>query len=262
MRLRVQLLAEERQPSLGVQLGQVLARHRQHAAGAGRRVVHGTHHARLGQRVAVLDKQQVDHQADHFARGEVFAGGLVGDLGELADQLLEGQTHLHVVHRAGVQVEAGELLGHQVQQLGLVQPFDRGGKVEVLEDGPHVGREALDVAVQVGANVVLVAHQLAHVERRHVVEIQAGLALDEGLERDAGGLLRCVLLEHLGLGGREHAVQAAQHRKRQDHAAVLALLEVATQEVGDGPDQRRKCLLVHGCVIWALGWGRRFARAP
>ena len=54
--------------------------------------------------------------------------------------------------------------------------------------------------------LVLVAHELAHVERRHVVEIQARLAFDEGLEGDAGGLLRGVLLEQLGLGQREHAV--------------------------------------------------------
>jgi hypothetical protein len=97
VRLGVQLLAEQRQPGLGVQLVQVLARHRQHAAGAGGRVVHGAHHARLGQGVVVLDEQQVHHQPDHLARGEVLTGRLVGELGELADQLLEHQAHLHVV---------------------------------------------------------------------------------------------------------------------------------------------------------------------
>jgi hypothetical protein len=67
---------------------------RQHAAGAGGGVVHGAHHAGLGQGLVVLDEQQVDHQADHLARGEVLAGGLVGELGELADQLLEHGAHL------------------------------------------------------------------------------------------------------------------------------------------------------------------------
>jgi hypothetical protein len=64
------------------------------------------------------------------------------------------------------------------------------------------------------------------------------------------GLLGGVLLEQRGfLGGGEHAVQPAQHRERQDHAAVLALLEVAAQKVGHGPDEGRECLLVHGEVI-------------
>jgi hypothetical protein len=130
-----------------------------------------------------------------------------------------------VVHLVGVQVESGELLGDQVEQLGLVQPLDRAAKSKCSKIVAHVGREALDVAVQVGADVVLVAHQLAHVERRHVVEVQAGLALDEGLEGDAGGLLGGVLLEHLGLGRRQHAVQPAQHRERQDHPAVLDCLK-------------------------------------
>ena len=53
--------------------------------------------------VVVLDEQQVDHEADDVARGEVLAGGLVGDFGELADQLLEDQAHVVVADLVGVQ---------------------------------------------------------------------------------------------------------------------------------------------------------------
>ena len=44
-------------------------------------------------------------------------------------------------------------------------------------------------------------------------------------------------LEHGLLGRLEHAVEAADHRQRQDDLAVLGLLVVAAQQVGDRPDE-------------------------
>ena len=44
-------------------------------------------------------------------------------------------------------------------------------------------------------------------------------------------------VEHGVLGRLEHAVEAADHRQRQDHLAVLGLLVVAAQQVGHGPDE-------------------------
>ena len=123
-------------------LGEVLAGDGQHAAGAGGRVVDRADDAGLGQGVVVLDEQQVDHQADDLARREVLAGGLVGQFGELADQLLEHRAHLGVADDVGVQVDVGELLGDQIEQPGLGQPVDLGVEVEALEDVAHGGREA------------------------------------------------------------------------------------------------------------------------
>jgi hypothetical protein len=51
--------------------------------------------------------------------------------------------------------------------------------------------------------------------------------------------------QHGGLGGFEHAVEAAQHGEGQDDLAVVGLLVVATEEVGDGPDEGGQGLLVH-----------------
>jgi len=90
------------------------------------------------------------------------------------------------------------------------------------------------------------AYELAHVRRRDVVEVQPGHTLHEGVEGDAGGLFRGVLLEHRGLGGGEDAVQAPQHVEGQDDPAVLAPLEIAAQEIGDRPDEGGEGLLVHG----------------
>ncbi len=243
--LGVQLLPVHHQPRLRVVLGQVLLGHAQHAAGAGRRVVEGAHHAGLGQGVVVLDEQQVDHQPDDFARGEVLPGRLVRELGELADQLLEHRAHLRVADDVRVQVDVGELLGDQVQQSGLGQPVDLGVELEALEDVAHRGRERLDVGAQVLADVVLVAHQLLQVERRGVVEVAAGLLQQERLRVHPGRLALGQLLQHRRLGGLQHAVEAAQDGEGEDDLAVLGLLVVAAQEVGDGPDEGGEVRIGH-----------------
>ena len=162
-------------------LGEVLAGDAQHAAGAGGRIVERAHDAGLGQGLVVLDEEQVDHQPDDFARREVLSGGLVRELGELADQLLEDRAHLRVADDLGVQVDVGELLGDEVEQPGLGEPVDLGVELEALEDVAHGGRERLHVGAQVLADVVLVAHQLLQVERRGVVEELARLAEQERL---------------------------------------------------------------------------------
>ena len=55
------------------------------------------------------------------------------------------------------------------------------------------------------------------------------LALDRG-----------VFFEHVGLRGREDAVESAQHRERQDDLAVFVSLIGATEQVADAPDEVRR----------------------
>jgi hypothetical protein len=85
--------------------------------------------------------------------------------------------------------------------------------------------------------VVLVAEQLGEIQRARVVEALPRLAKQEGLGVEAGPGLGIELGQHGGLGRRQRAVQPAQHREGQDDVAVLALLVVAAQRVGDGPDE-------------------------
>jgi hypothetical protein len=245
--LIVQFLAEHGQARVGVLGHEVLSRYRQHAAGAGGGIVDGAHHAGLGQRIVVLDEEQIDHQADHFAGGEMLPGRLVGDFRELADQLLEGETHLMVVDHVGVQIDPGELLRHQIEQPVLGQPVDLGVKFEPLEDVADFGREGLHVGEKVLPDVVLVPHQPAHIHGRGVVETLARRAQQERLGVEPGLGLVGELGQHRRLGRLQHAVQTPQHRERQDHLAVVRLPVVAPQQVGDRPDEGRKCLMVHVC---------------
>ncbi|MCY1311153.1 hypothetical protein D9M70_614280 [compost metagenome] len=108
-------------------------------------------------------------------------GGFVGDLREFADQLLEHQAHLHVVYRIRMQVDLGEAFGHLVEQPAFVQAVNLGKAVEALENIAHRQGEALNIAVEVLADMVGIAHQLGHVQRRDVVEALPGLAQQEGL---------------------------------------------------------------------------------
>ena len=154
-------------------------------------------------------------------------------------------AHLGVADDLGVQVDVGELLGHQVEQAGLGQPVDLGVELEALEDVAHGGRERLHVGEQVFADVVLVAHQLLHVQRRRVVEELARLAQQERLRVQPGLFSRRQLGQHGGLGRLQHAIQPPQHGEGQDDLAVFGLLVVAAQEIGDGPDEGGEIRISH-----------------
>ena len=117
--LGVQLLAEDLERGVGVQLARGTPRRPTACRRCRSRVVEGADDARLGERVVVLDEQQVDHQADDLAGGEVLAGGLVRVLGELADQLLEDVAHLDVATPSGWRSILRELAQHQVEQVRL-----------------------------------------------------------------------------------------------------------------------------------------------
>jgi len=50
----------------------------------------------------------------------VLPGGLVGQLGELAEEFPEDRAHRGVIDGLGVEVDVGELLGDEVEQSRLV----------------------------------------------------------------------------------------------------------------------------------------------
>ena len=235
--LGVQLLAIHNQPGVGIQAGEVLARDAQHAAGAGGGIVEAAHHAGLRQSVVVLNEEEIHHEPDDFARSEVLPGGLIGKLGELADEFLEDRAHLRIAHDLGVEVDVGELFRDKVEQAGLRQLVDLRVKLEALEDVPHRRRERLHVGAQILADVVLVAHELFQVERRGVVEELAGFPQEEGLRIQPGGLAFRLLRQDGVFGGLQHAVQTAQDGEREDDFAILRLLVVATKQIGDRPDE-------------------------
>ena len=243
--LRVELLPVHREPRLGIHRCQVLFRNRQHAARPGRRIVDRAHDARLGQDLVILSEDEIDHEANDLARGEVFASRLVRDFGELADQLLEHEAHLRVVDAVRVEIDAREPLRHEIEQVRLGEPVDLHRELEALEDVADVLREAAHVVAQMRADVVLIAHEPAEVERRDIVEAEARLAPDERIRVHPRFLLVLELLERRRLGRPKNAIEPSQDSERQNDLAVVRLLVVAPQQVGDRPYEGGKGLVVH-----------------
>ncbi len=250
--LVVELLAEERQLAGGVHLGQGIGGYRQHPAGAGGGVVQRTHRARLGERLVVAGEENVDHEADDLARGEVLPGGLVGGFREAPDELLEDQSHRFVGDLVRVQVHCGELLHQHEQQVLLVEFAHPLEELEALEDIAGVGREVAEVGDQVLADMLLVGEQARQGEAADVVEGLLALATQEDVDVHAFlGPLR-VLRDHRVLGRLEDAVQPPQEGEGEDDLAVVGLLVVTPEKVGDGPEEGGEFLEAHES-LWLGG---------
>lgn len=144
-----------------------------------------------------------------------------------------------------MKVDPGELLGDLVEEAVLREALDLGGEIEPLENVPHRGRERLIVGEQVLADMVLIAHELAHIEGGRVVETLPGLAQEERVGIEPRLRLVGELGEHGRLGGLQNAVEAPEDGEREDDLAVFGLFVVAAQEVRHGPDKGRKGLMVH-----------------
>lgn len=216
IRAGVHLLAGHLQARGGVLLAQVLVHRRQHAAGAGRGVVDGADDVRLAGRVLVADQQQVHHQGDDLPRGEVLASGLVGGLGELADQLLKDGAHLGVAHLRRAEVDRREALQHEVEGVRLVEALDLVLEAEAGEDVADVVAEPVDVGQQVGLDVGAVAGERGQRVLRGVVEGVAGALAQPDVEQVP---VRVVPSGNpFGvddvLSRREHAVEATQDGHR------------------------------------------------
>ena len=218
----------------------MVGRRGEHAAGAAGRVEDVDDLSLAGNRVLVRGDQQVDHQLDDLARGEVLTGGLVGVLGELPDQVLEDVAHLVV--RELVQVlHRGEFPDDLVEQLRLGQPGDLVVEAELAEDLPDVLREAVDVVAQVLRDAGRVGGDGREVLLRDVVERQPRGPLQQlflvlHAERGVAGTHRLARRRH-------HRVQPPEHRERQDHLAVFVPLVIPAQQVGHGPDVGRHLLV-------------------
>ncbi|MNJ40056.1 hypothetical protein D3C77_349410 [compost metagenome] len=127
--------------------------------------------------------------------------------------------------------------------------------MEVFEDLAGVLAERLHVAHQVGGG--LGVGQRAEGQRRAVEELLAGSAQQNHLANGIGAaFLSEGLLDHLILGRREHTLHAPQQGERQYDAAVLGLLEVTAQQIGNGPKKRGRLGMifrVHATTPWNTG---------
>ena len=245
----VVILPVDVEPSGGVVFAKVVLRLGEHASRAAGRVEELPYRARRCQELVVVDEEDAHHQADHFAGREVVAGGLVRELVEAPDEVLEDQPHLLVRDRARVQIDLCELRHDEEEDVRLAHLLDLGLELEVVEDAAHVGREPLDVAQQVLLDVVRVTLELREVEGRVVVEALARDLVEHSVQGLALVTVPYLLipLDHGGLGRRQDAVEAPKDGQGQHDPLVLRRAIGAAEEVGYLPDEVREVVVVgHG----------------
>ena len=92
------------------------------------------------------------------------ASGLVRQLIEATDKVLEDEAHLRVGHPVRVQIDIGELRDHKVEDVCFAHLLDLVLELEILEDVAHVAREALDVTDEVPGDVIRIALQPVEIE--------------------------------------------------------------------------------------------------
>ncbi|MCY1533590.1 hypothetical protein D9M68_689270 [compost metagenome] len=245
--LGIEFLSVWNHARIGVPFVDLLNSRGQETASTRRAVVHGAHHARTIERLMVGREYESGGQAHHIARGEVLASVVIGRLGKLANQVFKDQPHFVVADNVRMQVDGSELLGDQIEQIGLLQLFQPAVKCEVLEHLTSVGGILGDVIVQVGAGAG--GADAGQGKLRDVVEGSAGCCGQDQVHVHTAGVHGFVLAADLVTGRLQHALQSAQNGERKYDAAVLRGFEGAQQQIGDVPDKRGQGLLVHAVFL-------------
>ncbi len=228
--LRVEFLTDH--PYFGVwidPIAEVVLAYRQHAAGAAARVEDAANHALSARLLAVFGEQQGDQQAHDIARGVVFPAGLVGHFGESAEQFLKDLAHGVIVYLIRVQIDLGELVAEDEQPIVFVQSMDELTEVEVFDDVPHILAEAVEVVVEVEADVVGISFQTGEVVLGGVVEARLRLVENDlGYRFFGDNIFEAVV----GVDGfvfpvvfRQDAVETAQHEEGESDVAVFVRFE-------------------------------------
>src|ERR1017187_8634795 len=141
--------------------------------------------------------------------------------------------------KRGQQVEC--LLYQRADRIGFGQRLELISELEVIEDVLNVGREAVEVILEIGEQLLLAPAglQIAQGELRRIVEGLTRRIAERGpLLSKAGPVEHLLSLEHRLLGGLQHRIHAPDDAHRQDHIRVLASLEEVAQDiVGDSPDE-------------------------
>ncbi|MDT4867693.1 hypothetical protein FQZ97_1026180 [compost metagenome] len=108
--------------------------------------------------------------------------------------------------------------------------------MEVLEDLAGVLAEGLHIAHQVGGG--LGVRQGAQGQLGGIEELLTGCAQQQALTHQVRpAFLRIGLTDHRFLGRLQYTLHTPQQGERQNDAAILGLLEVAAQQVSNGPKE-------------------------
>lgn len=226
----IQLLPEAGDIRIGVQLLEPFLHAGEHLAGAHRHVVN-----RLGDAVPIkfcIADQQVAHEIDNIAAGEVRSGLLVVGLGEPLHQVLEDIAHIHCADFFGAHIAllGAEVHDNLIQQTGLLHAVDLGVEVHPRQNVLHIVRKAVQESAEILIDVFGVRFQRFEGKWADVIELVARGGAEEALLH--GEVLHLlVLVQHCLMGRQQAVVEPLDDRHRQDDESVLMGLKRAKEGV-------------------------------
>ena len=155
----------------------------------------------------------------------------------------ENIIHNRFLTGLGAQVDGRveQLLDERAERISLGEARNLVPELEVVEDDLHVRREAVEIRLEIGAQLLLArtGAKVAQGELRDVVEgVPRGLPerrvlLDDALLVEVG-----LQVEHCLLVRLQNRVQPPQdHHGENDIPILAADIEIAKNIVGDSPDE-------------------------
>ena len=141
----------------------------------------------------------------------------------------------------GVEVDRAveELLQQETEHVGIDERGDLVSEPELAEDLLDVGREAVEVRLEVGSKLLLLGLvcEVAEAKGRRVVEGLAGHPAQRSVLADYSHVVQVVFHpQDRILRGLQDGIEAADDRHGQDDVAVLAAhVDVAQNVICDAP---------------------------
>ncbi len=187
------------------------------------------------------DVEQVHHEADHLARGEVFPGFLAALLREPSQQFLVDVTHLQRRQGVGAELQLSVLVEDWSQPVMLRHLPNGGPVVEMLDDVVDVAGKPIDVGAEVffEQDRVLLKHSaqspigpVGEGCGTHLHALYEPGKLCFGDFGPVGQDFGCLVLSPR----HQNALEAADYDDGQDDVLVLVGLEFAAQAFCRLPD--------------------------
>ena len=136
----------------------------------------------------------------------------------------EYHPHLVVLHLIRVQIDFRHFFDNEEEDVRFVHPLHFRTEFEVLEYATHVCGKAIDVVCKMTMDVVRVTLQFLEIELRVIVEAVTRDLVQRAIQSIVfkfPAFATLELLQHLGLGVRQHAIEAAQYNEWQHHTLIL-----------------------------------------
>ncbi len=170
----------------------------------------------------------------------MLSGILVVRLGKAADYLFKDVAHLQIGDFIRVQicVRGGKLFDDNIQNALVCHSRDVPIELELLQNIPNIGGEAIEVVPEIILNAVWLIQQTLEGVLADIVKRMSGDLPEQHIPH--GQFFDFLILcPHCILGVGQNAVKAADHGQGQDDLAVFVGLVHPGQLIGDGPNKPR-----------------------